>query len=68
MSYPISYCAISAAIFGEEKAREDLIRCMVVNDRAGHWSQFPCKHSPPCPPPSPEQLAALNEDIGMHSG
>ena len=63
MSCPISSCLVSKAALGDEASYQSLKQAMAVNLRYGHWTQFPCSCTPPCPTPSQEQTDALNKRL-----
>jgi hypothetical protein len=63
MSTPISYCQISAAARGDEKAFNFLVEAMEYNRAWGAFTQFPCECKPRCPAITEAQAEELNNRV-----
>lgn len=60
MSTPISLCAVHKAALGGEESLKWLIEAMKYNLTRPAYSMSGCRHNPPCPEASPEQIQKLN--------
>lgn len=63
MSYPISYCLVSKAAFGDDAAYQTLVEAMRCNIKCGHYTQFPCNCDPKCTEVTQEFGEALNKRL-----
>jgi hypothetical protein len=63
MSQPISFCTVSKAALGDEKAFQFLVEAMEYNLAWGAYTIFHCECDPPCPRPTVEQTAAFDKRL-----
>ena len=63
MSYPISYCLVSRAAYGDDVAYKALADAMRYNIKCGHYTQFPCNCDPKCVEVTQELGEALNQRL-----
>jgi hypothetical protein len=66
MSTPISACMISRAVAHEGEYKR-LLSAWRYNKSWGHFTQFGCRCTPPCPYPTPEQMKVLNARLKADS-
>jgi len=59
MSQPVSECLIYKACRDEEAYRI-LIQKMRINLKHGGFTMSECAHTPPCKPPTPEEIRKLD--------
>jgi hypothetical protein len=63
VSVPITGCIISRAARGDELAFKRLVDDLAYNIGKGHFSTWPCEHSPPCPQPTMQQMTTLEDRL-----
>lgn len=62
MSIPMSYCQMIKAAKGDEEEYQKLRETLVSNLRCGHFTTFPCTHTPLCSA-TDQQIDKLNERL-----